>query len=109
MKKLTATVLALSLLFPTAAFAQQSHSDNRDRDTSHVEKQHKQQPRANEHKKGAKFERSRASHYQVIDYRSHKNLRQPPKGYRWVRDGSDALLIRTSNGIVSAVVSRMFR
>lgn len=60
-------------------------------------------------KKGEKFDRNRARNYQVVNYRSFKKLPAPKSGYRYVRAGSDVLLIGTSSLKVYAVYSGMFR
>lgn len=39
-----------------------------------------------------------------VDYRKH-NLKQPPKGYQWVRHNNDYVLIAISTGIVSAIIN----
>ncbi len=43
--------------------------------------------------------------YQEVDYRSHDNLRAPPRGYHWVRsDGGDYLLAAIAGGLITAVI-----
>jgi Ni/Co efflux regulator RcnB len=43
--------------------------------------------------------------YQEVDYRSHDNLRPPPRGYHWVRsDGGDYLLAAIAGGLIAAVI-----
>ncbi|WP_346915646.1 RcnB family protein [uncultured Roseibium sp.] len=39
-----------------------------------------------------------------VDYRQH-NLKKPPEGYRWVRNGDDFVLIAITTGIISAIVN----
>lgn len=60
-------------------------------------------------RKGQKFDRRYARNYQVVDYHRYKRLKAPPRGYHYVRSGSDVLLVGVTSGIVAAVVSGMFR
>jgi Ni/Co efflux regulator RcnB len=40
-----------------------------------------------------------------VDYRSHDNLRPPPRGYHWVRnDSGDYLLAAIAGGLITAVI-----
>lgn len=52
-------------------------------------------------KKGAKYS---GKGTRVSDHRRY-NLKAPPKGHRWVRDGNDFLLIATGTGIIAAIVA----
>ncbi|UZW55428.1 RcnB family protein [Sphingobium sp. JS3065] len=55
--------------------------------------------------KGQRFDRRYVSNYRVIDnYRGYR-LNAPPRGYRWVRSGNDAVLIAITSGIIGAVVA----
>ena len=54
--------------------------------------------------KGQRFERSKASNYRRLDYRQHRQLSAPPRGYVWVRAGNDALLVRLSNNLIMRIV-----
>lgn len=54
--------------------------------------------------KGQRFERSKASNYRRLDYRQHRQLSAPPRGYVWVRSGNDALLVRLSNNLIIRIV-----
>src|SRR3546814_8609807 len=50
--------------------------------------------------KGQRFDRRYATNYRVIDnYRGYR-LNAPPRGYRWVRSGNDAVLIAITSGII---------
>lgn len=43
--------------------------------------------------------------YEEVDYRSNRSLRQPPRGYHWVRsDGGDYLLAAIAGGLIAAVI-----
>lgn len=60
-------------------------------------------------RKGQRFDRRYASNYQVIDYRRYRGLRAPPRGYRYVRSGNDAVLVGVTSGIIAAVVAGAIR
>lgn len=45
----------------------------------------------------------RRPQYVVNDWRGH-GLRQPPRGYYWVQNGSDYVLAAIATGVISAVV-----
>ncbi|MBE0693267.1 MAG: RcnB family protein, partial [Aquamicrobium sp.] len=40
----------------------------------------------------------------VSDHRRH-NLKAPPKGHRWVRDGNDFLLVAVATGVIASIVT----
>ncbi|MGC4251526.1 MAG: RcnB family protein [Sphingobium sp.] len=65
--------------------------------------------KAHQWRRGERFDRARATHYRVISNPRAYRLQNAPKGYRWVQSGRDALLVRLSNNIISAVVSGAFR
>jgi Ni/Co efflux regulator RcnB len=58
--------------------------------------------------KGQRFDRSKASNYRRIDYRQHRQLSAPPRGYVWVRAGNDALLVRLSNNLIMRIVAGIY-
>lgn len=63
----------------------------------------------NRFSKGQKFQRAKASNYQVVSYKSYpRKLTRPPEGYRWVRSGDDAYLIRTATNVISKLVIDVF-
>ena len=40
-----------------------------------------------------------------VDYRTNRSLRQPPRGYHWVRnDGGDYLLAAIAGGLIAQVI-----
>lgn len=59
--------------------------------------------------KGEKFDQRRASHYQVVDYRQHRGLKAPPRGYHYVRSGNDILLVGITSGVVASILGGAFR
>lgn len=41
----------------------------------------------------------------TVDSRTNRSLRQPPRGYRWVRnDGGDYLLAAIAGGLIAQVI-----
>lgn len=60
-------------------------------------------------RQGERFDRSRAWNYQSVDYRRYRQLPPPRRGYHWVRNGNDALLIGITSGIVASVVAGAIR
>lgn len=105
MKKLivlsTAALVALSPMLGTAQA--QSRSPSGPQIERQVNKPQATRPQAKKQqwKKGAKY---RGKGTRVSDHRRH-NLKAPPKGHRWVRDGNDFLLIATGTGIIAAIVA----
>lgn len=45
----------------------------------------------------------RSSHYVVNDWRGHR-LSAPPRGYQWIQNGSDYLLIGIATGVIASMV-----
>lgn len=63
----------------------------------------------NSFNQGQKFDRTKANNYSVIRYNTYPTkLSRPSQGYRWVRSGDDAYLIRISNNMVTKVVRDLF-
>lgn len=112
MRKFTATLLAAALIAPviaTPAMAAPGHSQSQSHSKDQAQNQHQQPGKGPQFRKGEKFDRNRATHYQVVDYRKYRNVKAPPKGYHYVRSGNDMLLVGVTSGIVAAVTSGMFR
>ncbi len=47
--------------------------------------------------------------YQVVDYHRYRGLRAPPRGYRYVRSGNDAVLVGITTGVIAAVIANAIR
>lgn len=59
--------------------------------------------------KGQRFDRRYATNYRVIDnYRGYR-LQAPPRGYRWVRSGNDAVMVGITSGIIASVIAGVIR
>ncbi|MCW3836664.1 RcnB family protein [Sphingomonas canadensis] len=60
-------------------------------------------------KKGERFDSRYARNYRQVDYRQfHGRLKAPPKGYRYVQSGNDAVLVGVTSGIIAAVFASIF-
>lgn len=68
-----------------------------------------QRARARAWRKGERFDRRYAQNYQEVDYRRYRGLRAPPRGYRYVRSGNDAVLVGVTTGIIAAVIAGAIR
>jgi Ni/Co efflux regulator RcnB len=112
MKHLVIAVTALSILAPTAAFAQyhqpgygheprvekswgKRHDDRRDWRRDH--------DRRERWARGHSLPRNYRGNV-VRDYGRY-HLRKPPRGQQWVRVGNDYLLISVATGIIASIVA----
>ncbi|MBH0111983.1 RcnB family protein [Novosphingobium sp. YJ-S2-02] len=118
MKRFSATLLAAALVLPglagtglttSAMAAAPSHNAQHGQAQKHDNKASKKQASYKTFRKGEKFDKNRARNYAVVDYRKYKNVKAPPRGYRYVRSGDDLLLIGITSGIVASITSGMFR
>lgn len=99
MKKMLIPALAAALLLPTMAVPAMARDDHRPHVVATKTVTYKT------FRKGEKFDRHHARHYQEIDYRHYKRLGPPPRGYHYVRSGNDVLLVGITSGIVASVVA----
>jgi len=60
-------------------------------------------------RKGQRFDSRYARNYRQIDYRRYHGLRTPPRGYRYVQSGNDAVLVGITSGIIAAVFANAIR
>ena len=56
-------------------------------------------------RKGERFDSRQARNYRQLDYRRYHGLRAPPRGYRWVQSGNDAVLVGITSGIIASVIA----
>lgn len=120
-KTLRTVLMALSLFaLSNVALAASGHDRDHDR-RGHVQhdRSHRGGPayRGNGHYKVVRHDRHRGHHWQrghrydrpiyvVRDYR-HYRLRQPPRGYGWVRgSNNDYLLVALATGIIMDIALR---
>lgn len=59
--------------------------------------------------RGQRFDARYARNYRQIDYRQYRNLKAPPRGYRYVQSGNDAVLVGVTSGIIAAVFANLIR
>jgi Ni/Co efflux regulator RcnB len=62
-------------------------------------------------RKGQRFDQRQARNYrQINDWRAYRGNRlyAPPRGYRWVQSGNDALLVGVAGGVIGAVLAGAF-
>lgn len=63
----------------------------------------------NSWRKGERFDYRQARNYRVVnDYRG-RHLKAPPRGYRYVQSGNDALLVGISSGVIAAILAGALR
>lgn len=56
-------------------------------------------------RRGERFDYRQARNYRVInDYRA-RHLKAPPRGYRYVQSGNDAVLVGITSGLIAAVIA----
>ncbi|ODP36345.1 RcnB family protein [Sphingomonas turrisvirgatae] len=60
-------------------------------------------------KRGERFDSRYARNYRQIDYRQYRGLKAPPRGYRYVQSGNDAVLVGITSGIIAAVLANVIR
>ena len=125
MNKFLSAAIAASLLLPavapTAALAQDRHDqdqrggdhrgpDNRGPDHRGADWRGGPDRRDgppmgwHQYRRGDRFDRNHAWRYAEIDYRQYHRLRPPPRGYHWVRNGDDALLVGIASGVVASIM-----
>lgn len=119
MKKLILSAIAATLIASPLAVSAAEAAPQRDRETTVVRQKANgrtvvtqrrvvSQPTYRNWRKGQRFEQRYARNYRQIDYRQYRGLRAPPRGYRYVRSGNDAVLIR-GNNVIAQVFSGIFR
>ena len=105
MKRILTAALALSLLSGTAAMAQPHRDDHRGPDRH--DDRHDNGPHhwGTGERLPAEY-RGAHSRYVVNDWRAH-HLRQPPRGYHWVRDDrtNDYVLAAVATGLVASIIA----
>ena len=120
MKKLILAALAASVaLSPMAASVANAQGHRETRQTTIVKRNghvvHKtvvrrQAPQyRSDWRRGQRFDQRQARNYRQIDYRNYRGLRAPPRGYRYVQSGNDAVLVGITSGIIAAVVAGAIR
>jgi Ni/Co efflux regulator RcnB len=109
MKKIILATVAFSLIATPAAFAQSYHPQNQhdnfkksDPRNGHGNGKDSHQQRR--WSKGQRLDQSyRRNYIQSRDYGRYR-LRQPPRGYQWVRVDNDFILVSVATGLISSII-----
>ena len=120
MKKLILSAIAATLIASPLAVSAAEAAPQRDRETTVIRQKANgrtvvtqrrvvRQPEYRNWRKGQRFDQRYARNYRQIDYRQYRGLRAPPRGYRYVRSGNDAVLIRGNGNVIAQVFSGIFR
>lgn len=67
------------------------------------------QYQARKWQRGQRFDQRYAPNYRQVDYRQHRNMKAPPRGYRYVQSGNDAVLVSVTTGIIAAILLNALR
>lgn len=89
--------------------AQHTVVKHRPNGTVVVKKNTRYAPQYRSWNRGDRFDNRYARNYRQIDYRAYRGLRAPPRGYRYVQSGNDAVLVGIASGLVAAVFANMIR
>lgn len=112
MKRLLTATLALSLLAGTAASAQ-PYGDRHDNNGRYEQDRHDNRGDRGNHygqnHRWARGERLPSTYYSdrghYVDYRRY-HLRQPPRGYQWVRvDNNNYALVALTSGLIASIIA----
>lgn len=107
MKKFFLAAVAATLVASPALAATPQQHDRHGQQRVVVKQVHKPAPvvKYKSWKKGQRFDSRYARNYRQIDYRRYHRLKAPPRGYRYVQSGNDALLVGITSGIIAAVIA----
>lgn len=103
MKKVILAAIAATLVASPALAAAPQHYAPPQKTV--VKQVYKSAPKYKTWRKGERFDRRYARNYRQIDYRRYHRLKAPPRGYRYVQSGNDALLVGVTSGIIAAVIA----
>lgn len=111
MKKFLMAAVAASLVATPALAAPQNYGGQRHQPVKVVKKTvYRPAPvQYRSWQRGQRFDSRYARNYRQIDYRQYRGLRAPPRGYRYVQSGNDAVLVGVTTGIISAIFANMLR
>jgi len=119
MKKLIMSAIAATLIASPLAVSAAEAAPQRDRERTVIRQKPNgrtvvtqrtvvRQPQYRSFRKGQRFDQRYARNYRQIDYRQYRGLRAPPRGYRYVRSGNDAVLVG-GNNVIASVIANIFR
>lgn len=97
MKRLLTAAIALSLLTGSTAVAA-PHRDDHHRYDRHDDH------RGKHWTKGQRLPSEYRGRGYYVDYRQH-HLRQPPRGYQWVRVNNDYMLVALTSGLIASIIA----
>lgn len=112
MKKFILAAVAASMLAtPVVASAAPQYGPQQHRTvvTKRTVVTQQRAPQYRNWQRGQRFDARYARNYRQIDYRQHRNLRVPPRGYHYVQSGNDAVLVALGTGIVAAIFANALR
>ena len=72
--------------------------------TYHAPQVRAPQYQARKWQRGQRFDQRYAPNYRQVDYRQHRGMKAPPRGYRYVQSGNDAVLVSVTTGIIAAIL-----
>jgi Ni/Co efflux regulator RcnB len=105
MKKIILATVAFSLIATPAAFAQSYHPQSQHNNFKKSDPRHGYSSR--QHRRWAKGQRLdqgyRRNYINARDYRRYR-LRQPPRGYQWVRVDNDFIMVSVATGLISSII-----
>ncbi len=107
MKKFLLSAIAVSMI-ATPALAAPDHGRNNQHGVVAKHNVHAAPPRVSYRsswRKGERFDSHQARNYrQISNYRSYR-LAAPPRGYRYVQSGNDAVLVGITTGLIAGVIA----
>jgi Ni/Co efflux regulator RcnB len=112
MKKFLMAAIAATLVATPALAAPQNYGPQRHQPVKVVQKTvYKPAPvqYRNNWQRGQRFDSRYARNYRQVDYRHYRGLKAPPRGYRYVQSGNDAVLVGITSGIIAAVFANAIR
>lgn len=110
MKKFILAAVAMSMVAtPVLAAAPQHHDRRPPVQKVVIKKKVVTKPSYRSWHKGDRFDSRYARNYRQIDYRHYRGLKAPPRGYRYVQSGNDAVLVGITSGIIAAVIANAIR
>ena len=110
MKKfILAAAVASMVATPVLAAAPQHHDRRPPVQKVVIKKKVVTKPSYRSWHKGERFDSRQARNYRQIDYRHYRGLKAPPRGYRYVQSGNDAVLVGITSGIIAAVITNAIR
>jgi Ni/Co efflux regulator RcnB len=107
MKKIILATVAFSLIATPAAFAQSYHPQSQHNNFKKYDGRHgygKDSRQQRRWSKGQRLDNNyRRNYINSRDYGRYR-LRQPPRGYQWVRVDNDFILVSVATGLISSII-----